>query len=255
MVAVLSDLAPLDVFDADYLYFYETFQTAAVNEVETELVARLLDLEGTHDVLDACCGAGRIANRLAARGHRVTGIDSNPLFCRLGRSEAAAAAVTVDYRCEDICHLADEASFDVVLSWFSSFGYWDDRTNVDILRRFRRALRPGGQLLLDLPNPALLMRQLGPGGEAVRRVRRAGEHDLMEDHIGVDLESSELQVSRRIVRNGADRTVHLACRLYTPSELSARLKRTRFGLTAILGDDGHALHADSTRQLLLATAI
>lgn len=255
MSTVLSDLVPVDVFDADYLYFYETFQTEAVNEAETELIARLLDLTAANDVLDACCGAGRIANRLAARGHRVTGIDANPLFCRLGTAEATAMDVAVRYRAEDIRQLADESAFDVVLCWFSSFGYWDDRTNVDILRRFRRALRPGGQLLLDLPNPALLLRELGPGGEAITRVRSVGEVDRMEDRLGIDLETSELQLQRRIVRNGADRTVQLACRLYSPAELSARLKRTRFGLTAVLGDGGTALHADSSRQLVLATAI
>lgn len=252
---MLSDLLPTEVFDVDYLYFYEAFQTPAVNEAETGLITRLLDLHGPQDVLDACCGAGRIANRLAARGHRVTAIDANPLFCRLGAAEAGGLGVGVHYRNEDIRQLADEGGFDVVLCWFSSFGYWDDRTNVDILRRFRRALRPGGQLLLDLPNPALLLRELGPGGREIHRVRRVGESDVMEDRLAIDLESSELQLNRRIVRNGNDRTVQLACRLYTPSELSTRLKRTRFGLTAIAGDDGGPLHADSSRQLVLATAI
>ena len=49
-------------------------------------------------VLDLACGHGDLANRLAARGCLVTGLDSSVIFLdRALRPELAAAGVTADY--------------------------------------------------------------------------------------------------------------------------------------------------------------
>lgn len=251
----MNELVPADVFDADYLYFYDAFQTAELNDRETDLVVQLLGLSERNDLLDACSGAGRIANRLAVRGHRVTAIDTNAEFCELASLEAATLGVKVDHRCADIRKLDDVAAYDAIVCWFSSFGYWDDRTNFDVLRRFRRALRPGGQLLLDVANPALILRQLGAHGAPVQRLRHAGEGDVMRDELSVDLETATLQVQRHIERDGQQRDLSWAYRLYNAAELFAMLRRCGFGTSALLGDGGCKLHADSSRQLVLATAV
>jgi cyclopropane fatty-acyl-phospholipid synthase-like methyltransferase len=56
-----------EVFDADYLFFYEPL-LADVNESDVDAIWRLLKLEPDMEVLDLACGHGRIANRLAERG-------------------------------------------------------------------------------------------------------------------------------------------------------------------------------------------
>ena len=48
-------------------------------------------------VLDLACGHGELANRLAARGCQVTGLDSSAVFLDRARAEAAAAGVSADY--------------------------------------------------------------------------------------------------------------------------------------------------------------
>ncbi|MFD2416916.1 methyltransferase domain-containing protein [Amycolatopsis pigmentata] len=47
-------------------------------------------------VLDLACGHGDLANRLAARGCRVTGLDSSEIFLDRARADAAAVDVSVD---------------------------------------------------------------------------------------------------------------------------------------------------------------
>jgi cyclopropane fatty-acyl-phospholipid synthase-like methyltransferase len=56
-----------EVFDADYLFFYEPL-FADVTEADVHAIWRLLKLEPDMAVLDLACGRGRIANRLAERG-------------------------------------------------------------------------------------------------------------------------------------------------------------------------------------------
>ncbi|MBE3200546.1 SAM-dependent methyltransferase [Parafrankia irregularis] len=67
------------VFDQDYLYFYAPRLTDGRSEAEAQLIWKLLELEPGMETLDLACGQGWIANRLAARGCRVTGLDTVPL--------------------------------------------------------------------------------------------------------------------------------------------------------------------------------
>ena len=125
---------PPEVFGEDYLYFYDAVLTDEVSDAQTERIWRLLGLTADIMLLDVPCGHGRIANRLAARGARVTGLDADPLFLERARAEAKARGVEVEYVEGDMRTLPWEGRFDVVLNWFTSFGYFDDEGNRAWLR-------------------------------------------------------------------------------------------------------------------------
>ena len=61
---------------------------------------RELAAEAAGEVLDIGCGSGRVALDLAARGHRVTGIDADPELVRAlaARAREHVEAVTADVR-------------------------------------------------------------------------------------------------------------------------------------------------------------
>jgi SAM-dependent methyltransferase len=140
-----EELVGPEIFGDDYLGFYEQMLEER-SDSEVELVLRLLDLPDGAEVLDAPCGHGRIANRLAARGFRVTGLDNNAKFIELARLRATEQGVSVDYLQGDLRELPFEGRFDAVINWFTSFGYFDDDTNRAVLAGFRRALKSGGVL-------------------------------------------------------------------------------------------------------------
>ena len=77
------------MFDEDYLYFYAG-PLDARGDADAGLIWHLLEVEPGMEVLDLACGHGRIANALAARGCRVTGLDATPLFLDRARRDAAA---------------------------------------------------------------------------------------------------------------------------------------------------------------------
>jgi ubiquinone/menaquinone biosynthesis C-methylase UbiE len=126
------------VFDKDYLYFYEPL-LGEVADADADTIWRILDLEPGSEVLDLACGHGRIASALAHRGARVKGLDSTPLFIDRARARAAAAGLPIEYVQGDMRSLPwPDQSVDHVISWFTSFGYFDDEENRLVLLEARR---------------------------------------------------------------------------------------------------------------------
>ena len=71
-------------FGDDYLYFYEESIDDEHSDADTAEILGLLDLPAGSRILDAPCGHGRIARRLAAAGMEVTGVDLTAGLSRAG---------------------------------------------------------------------------------------------------------------------------------------------------------------------------
>lgn len=119
-----------------------------------EMIVNLLELEAGDRVLDLACGSGVHARRLAARGLDVVGADIAPSLVAYNRQQARERDLaTVRFEQGDMRELAYEEEFDAVLVLSGSFGFFDEETNLDVLCRIARALRPGGQALIDVFDP------------------------------------------------------------------------------------------------------
>jgi SAM-dependent methyltransferase len=238
---------PPDVFGDDYLYFYEATLTDELSDEQVERIWRLLGLEPGVEVLDVPCGHGRIANRLAARGARVTGLDADPLFLERAQADAAERGVAVDYVRGDMRTLPWEQRFDVVLNWFTSFGYFDDDGNRAWLREARKALRPGGRLALDVHNRDAFARNWIP----VTMTERDG--DLLVDRHRLDLLTGRNETERFIVRNREVRRADYSVRFFTFTELRDWLLDAGFSEVEVSGHEGEPLDLRVRRMLVVAT--
>jgi SAM-dependent methyltransferase len=244
---LLMEYVPPEAFGEDYLYFYDAFLTDEVSDVQTDRLWRLLGLEEGVEVLDVPCGHGRIANRLAARGASVTGFDADPVFLERARADAAARGVEVDYVQGDMSSLPWEERFDLVLNWFTSFGYFDDEGNRAWLREARKTLRPGGRLAIELWNRDAFARNWLP----VTMSERDG--DLQVDRHALDLLTGRAETDRFIVRGGRVRTVHFSVRFFTFTELRDWLLAAGFSSVDVSGQEGEALDLQVRRMVVVAT--
>ncbi len=135
-------------------------------EADARVVSALLSLRAGDRVLDAPCGAGRVALPLARAGCRMTGVDRCERFIGRGRANFAAAQLAGEFIAMDLRDVEIHGAFDAAYNWSGSFGYFDDAVNLEILRRLAMALRPGGRLAVDQPNREALLRHFRPETKA-----------------------------------------------------------------------------------------
>ena len=240
-----------EIFDDDYLYFYAERLDAAHSDRETDRILQLLDLPAAATVLDAPCGHGRIANRLAVQGFEVVGLDSNERFLARARSDAAAAGLDVEYVHGDLRALPWSGRFDAALNWYTSFGYFDEHDNRRVLTGYRRALRDGGRLVIEHINRDALIRQMPAGGGPLIALTERGD-DLMIDRVHFDLAAACSRTERIIVRGGDVRRIRFSLAQPSISELSVRLREAGFSKVSAMDAAGEALQVDSRRMVVVA---
>lgn len=133
--------------------WFESFQ-AGIPEERTErevaFVCACAPVPDFQKILDVCCGAGRHARALAARGYTVTGVERDADAMTKAREMAGGSnyiqADVRDYR-------PDAAAYDLAIVMSQSFGYFDAAANRDLLQRLANGIRDGGRIILDLWNP------------------------------------------------------------------------------------------------------
>ncbi len=132
-------------FGEEYLELY-AHRDRGEAERHVDFVQARFGGERPRAVLDLACGAGRHTAALRQRGCRALGVD---LSLTLLSQSPELPRVAGDMRCLPFA----DATFDWVLNFFTSFGYFEsERENFRVLEEMVRVMRPGGRFLIDLFN-------------------------------------------------------------------------------------------------------
>jgi SAM-dependent methyltransferase len=143
---------PYAAYD-DFAWFYHRYWSEPIPLRLLTVVERLLlaALPPAARVLDLCCGTGRIARELVARGYAVTGVDGSEAMLRIAREQAPQASfVHADAR-----RFMPGGPFDGALSLFDSLNHVTSLDELEaVFRCVHAALRPAAPFLFDLNDDA-----------------------------------------------------------------------------------------------------
>lgn len=101
-------------------------------------------------IIDVPCGNGRLHDYLREYGYSVYGVDISKEL--IAQAKKAHPANSHEYGISDMRDFSPNRAFDVYLSWFTSFGYFDDKDNIKVLRTARARLKRGGIIIIELSN-------------------------------------------------------------------------------------------------------
>ena len=104
------------------------------------------------EILDLGCGPGLYAEKLAEKGHHVSGVDFSANTISHARESASRKKLDISYRCQNYLELEDENRYDLVMIIFTDFGVLMPEDRKRLLAKVRRALKPGGRFLFDVLN-------------------------------------------------------------------------------------------------------
>lgn len=133
-------------------YFYNSDQ----QKIVAELLIKQYSFKESDLVLDVGCGDGKITSELSKKmphGY-VVGID--PSESMINFAHAKFGSTTVHFQIGKASEIRDVNRFDVITS-FSSL-HWEPKQE-EALWCFKKALKPGGTILLAIPGPDFNLRQ------------------------------------------------------------------------------------------------
>ncbi|MBE7560099.1 class I SAM-dependent methyltransferase [bacterium] len=232
-------------FNDIYAHIYAHRDRLSANR-EAAFALTLLGGVPEGPVLDLCCGAGRHSHALAAAGCRVVGLDLSPWLLSEARSFVASPGGRLSLVRGDMRSLPFSRAFSGVFNFFTSFGYFDDEENREVLREIARVLLPGGFFLLDYMNAPAVIAGLVPCSE------RETELGKVVESRTYDPESRRIEKDLYVYRSeGEMEAYHESVRAYTCEEMLSLLSVVGLCPLSVYGTlDGAAYTEKSPRMVI-----
>jgi len=200
-------------------------------------------------VLDLCCGPGRHSLALAQRNLRVTGVDASEFLLKTARQRAKEAGVDIEWVRSDMREFLRVNEFDLAISMFSSFGYFEDEEDdARVLRNVHASLKTDGALLMELAGKEWLARDFQPtiSGRSPDGTLLVQRHEVIDDWERIANEWI-------VVCNGIEKRFRFNLRIFSGREIRDRLTEAGFSRVRLYGDlDGAAYGLDSKRLVAVA---
>lgn len=237
-----------EVFDEDYLRTLP-FMTAEQTLREVAFIRDALNPPAGAEILDVACGYGRHAIELGQQGLHVTGIDlSLPLLIRAA-DEAQRRNLPINFVHTDMREMAFDAQFDGAYCVLSSFGYFDEETNLKVATAMGRALKPGGRLIIDTINRDYIV------GDLPTRVWWEGDGCVVLEEVDFNFHNSRISSRRSVVfGDGRQAEQEVSIRVYSLHELGRLMQKAGLRVVDVSGSlslKGHFFGAASRNIVMV----
>lgn len=112
-------------------------------------ISNLCSTKKHNNLLDLGCGPGLYAEKFDNVGFTVTGIDFSKRSIEFARNSAAHKGKNIEYIYQNYLNIDYENQFDIITLIYCDFGVLKPLDRDSLLLKIRKALKPGGKLILD----------------------------------------------------------------------------------------------------------
>jgi SAM-dependent methyltransferase len=217
---------------------------------EVDSIKSLCKIQQEDTILDMCCGVGRHSLELARRGHKVVGVDRTGLYIEKAITNAKKENLDIEFVQDDMRTFYRKHSFDVVLSMFTSFSYFDDHEEqMLVLRNIYSSLRAGGRFILESAGKEILARIF------LKQNWSEWPHGfMMEEREPIENWSKMHNKWIFVERDGTVHRWDVIHWIYSGSEINEMLESVGFSDVRVFGGlDGGPYDNEATRLVVVAT--
>ncbi len=220
-------------FGASYLEEYADWIGEQTTSRQVDFVETLFpDRCPGFALLDLACGNGRHSVELARRGNSVTGLDLNRSLLDRARAAARSADVGVPWIRADMRSLPFANRFDLILSLFTSFGFFPaEDEDQQVLVQVAQALKLGGRFVLDVMERDFVLE-----GLIENETTQFSDGTPVVHHRRFDPATKRLHHYRVVRANGRSRSWESIVRLYSTYELERLCNRAGLRIVAMYGN-------------------
>jgi SAM-dependent methyltransferase len=219
-MSVLQKEIPQDWYETAFTGMSAEMAWTERTGAEIDRALTMLRPQGGERILDLACGTGRHSLELVRRGFSVVGVEIGAELVEIARRDAAEQSLEAEFVEGDLRELAFDGEFDIVLNLNDgAVGYFEtEEENHRTFEVISRALKPGGQNLIQVPNVLyarahLPQRSWIPSATMVELVEHRWNK---KDHY---LEGAMIPVRFGEVLEDLDKRIEFRQRLYAVDEL------------------------------------
>ncbi len=254
-----------DLFDQKYLDTYLAELTPKRTFKEVDFVIKAAKLKPSDRILDLACGHGRHSIELAKRGFtNIVGLDYSEPFIKKAKEDAQEAGIDINFIQGDMKNLPFSQEFDVVLTLFTTFGYFDDEGNKKTLDQINKVLKPTGRFLIDVISGEAVIKRFSEKGEKeegsnllkIPRTYQTGDLTINE----VELFDPDQQLIHNhrewLDEEGNKKEYDYFLRVYTVPQYKEMLAKAGFEFKELWGDfEGNPHSSNNIRTIILAQKV
>ncbi len=219
-MSVLQEEIPQDWYATAFDGMSAEMAWTERTEAEIKRALTMLRPQGGERILDLGCGTGRHSLELVRQGFSVVGVEISSELIDIANREAGAQGLEATFIEADLRDLEYENEFDVVLNLNDgAVGYFEtDEENHRTFEVISRALKPGGQNLIQVPNVLYARARLPQRSW----IPSAGMIELVEHRWNKKqryMEGAMIPLRFGEVLEGLDKRIEFRQRLYDVEEL------------------------------------
>jgi len=174
-------------FDTRYYHILYKNRDHSEAELFIHNLFQTLDINASAKILDLACGKGRHAIFVNSLGYDTTGVDLSKASIEKAKRHENR---TLRFFQHDMRDPIVDHSFDLVLNLFTSFGYFQDKSeNLKVLESIHTYLNDDGLLLIDFMNAEKEMAEIIPRlSKKVEGIEFCITKKILNDNIVKDIE-------------------------------------------------------------------
>lgn len=235
-------------FDSHHYLVLYSHRNEREAEVFCDLIEKFTRISESDEIVDFCCGAGRLAIELARRSYKVTGVDLSQNLIKQAKEKSKKENLEIEFINGDVRDLNFHGRFKLAVNFFTSFGYFDDDENNKVFENICKSVNDSGWVVIDYFNPLYVKSNLREEEiKSINGLKIIQKRSLINNRVVKEIE---------IISNGQNNKFYESVRLYEKDEFIKMFEQNNFKVEYLFGDyNGNELTNDSPRMIFFAKRI